>query len=81
MGGITAATEVVAEWENFEEIATKMRQSIDKFDECAKRVMRPERCRFKVITHGDLWANNILMKYATVDGKQVPQDAVFVSGY
>uniref|UniRef100_A0A0A1WRG4 Uncharacterized kinase-like protein D1044.1 n=1 Tax=Zeugodacus cucurbitae TaxID=28588 RepID=A0A0A1WRG4_ZEUCU len=78
VGGITAAAKIVAEWENFEEIATKMRASVDKFDECAKRVIRTERCRFKVLTHGDLWANNVLMKYATVNGKQVPQDAVFV---
>ncbi|XP_039962790.1 uncharacterized protein LOC120776326 [Bactrocera tryoni] len=78
VGGITAATKVVAEWENFEEIANKMRSSVENFDAWAKRVMRPERCRFNVITHGDLWANNVLMKYAIVDGKRVPQDAVFV---
>nr|XP_036214358.1 uncharacterized protein LOC118680106 [Bactrocera oleae] len=78
VGGITAATKIVAEWKDFEEIAMKMRTFVEKFDACAKRVMRPERCRFNVITHGDLWANNILMKYASVDGKQVPHDAVFV---
>ncbi|XP_053953437.1 uncharacterized protein LOC128860170 [Anastrepha ludens] len=78
LGGIRAAAKVVGEWADFEDIAEKMRLSLVKFDECAKRIMQKERCRFKVITHGDLWANNILMKYATVEGVKLPEDAVFV---
>uniref|UniRef100_W8B4E7 CHK kinase-like domain-containing protein n=1 Tax=Ceratitis capitata TaxID=7213 RepID=W8B4E7_CERCA len=78
VGGITTASKIVEQWEDFENIAEKMRSTIVKFEECAKRIMRPERCRFKVITHGDLWANNILMKYDVVEGKTVPLDAVFV---
>ncbi|XP_036325753.1 uncharacterized protein LOC118738850 [Rhagoletis pomonella] len=78
LDGIRASYNIVTEWIDFEDIAAKMHISVKKFDECAKRIMRPERCNFKVITHGDLWSNNILIKYATVEGMQVPHDAVFV---
>lgn len=68
--------QLVASWPGFEETAKKLDRFIPTIDANYNDWSGPAKNEIKVLTHCDLWTNNILFKY---DGDAV-KDVLFVSG-
>lgn len=67
---------VVKNWPGFETIANKLRNIPRSAHDKMYEVYRPRKDRFNVITHGDMFMNNILFR---TDESGNPIDIRFVS--
>lgn len=75
---MSTAVKMVEKWTGFGGIAASMRIWMENFNERLTQVLKRRHCRFNVITHGELWTKNILMRYVHRSGAMEPCDAVFM---
>uniref|UniRef100_A0A0A1XID2 Ribonuclease T n=1 Tax=Zeugodacus cucurbitae TaxID=28588 RepID=A0A0A1XID2_ZEUCU len=76
--GMRTAIKLVEQWTGFGGIAASMRIWLENCNERLTQVLQTERCRFQVITHGELWAKNILMRMSQKYCVGELRDAAFV---
>ncbi|XP_073838458.1 uncharacterized protein [Musca autumnalis] len=75
-GGFEYVANMIENWPNYEHLTPRIRNIKNKFNDLVKDVVDPKYSTLKVITHGDLWVNNMLFKYDEVTKK--PTDVAFV---
>ncbi|CAD7005755.1 unnamed protein product [Ceratitis capitata] len=74
---IEYASDIVGSWPGYECIAMKMRRNTrETFRNKFLPLFDVGAAKFSVITHGDMWVENVLLKYDEDDG--LPEDAKFV---
>ncbi|KAM7360746.1 uncharacterized protein ACRADG_007444 [Cochliomyia hominivorax] len=76
LGFLTACTRLVAQWPEFKPLSEKLVQLKPHYMELAKQVFDPSPNHLNVFCHGDLWTNNVLIKYDPKTKK--PLDAVII---
>ncbi|TMW48478.1 hypothetical protein DOY81_006441 [Sarcophaga bullata] len=76
LGCLEACTRFVAQWPDFKHISDKLSQLKPKYMELGTQVFDPLPNHLNVFCHGDLWTNNVLVKY---DAKtQKPLDVIII---
>lgn len=72
---LTDVAHVASQWQGFETISTRLLKIKERLFEkvCDDFICREE--EFNVITHGDIWSNNIMYRY---DENGLPVDALMV---
>lgn len=71
-----AAVEVIAEWPDFAAYTDKLRRLRVNLIEKGRKAFDADRTHFNTLIHGDMWTNNLMIKYANVGGKSGEQSAV-----
>ncbi|XP_067004270.1 uncharacterized protein [Anabrus simplex] len=67
--GLKVAAEVVETWEGFERFGSKIRKLAETAVDRLLELIKPEKDKFQVLNHGDLWVNNILFQYSFTTGE------------
>lgn len=76
VGCLEACTRRVAQWPEFKDLSEKLEKLKPNYMELAKQVFDPLASHLNVFCHGDLWTNNVLVKY---DAKtQKPLDVIII---
>lgn len=75
-GCFEACTRRVEGWPEFKDIHKKLKALTPSFMELGKRVFDPLPSHFNVFAHGDLWTNNVLVKYCKETRK--PLDVIII---
>lgn len=75
-GCFEACTRKVAQWPEFKELTDKLSSLHPRFMELGKQVFDPMPSHLNVFSHGDLWTNNILVKYDKKSRK--PLDVIII---
>ncbi|XP_034486153.1 uncharacterized protein LOC117790721 [Drosophila innubila] len=75
LGMIEAASKRVSQWPGYEQYAEKLKALIPVYMELGKRVFDVSP-GVNVLAHGDLWTNNVLVKYDKVTGEA--EDAIII---
>ncbi|XP_065354506.1 uncharacterized protein LOC135948978 [Calliphora vicina] len=76
VGCLEACTRRVAQWPEFKQISEKLTELNPQFMELGKQVFDPLPNHFNVFCHGDLWTNNVLVKYDPKTKK--PVDVIII---
>ncbi|XP_011291260.1 uncharacterized protein LOC101894911 [Musca domestica] len=75
-GGFEYVANMIEKWPGYQHLAPRLLNLKNGFNDLVKQVVDPSRSTLNVITHGDLWVNNMLFKYDK--DTQNPLDVVFV---
>ncbi|XP_054081386.1 uncharacterized protein LOC105208420 isoform X2 [Zeugodacus cucurbitae] len=75
-GLLTACSRRVAQWEGYQYYANKLMTLKSKYAELGKQVFDPIPSHVNVLTHGDLWTNNVMVKYDKTTGE--PLDVTII---
>lgn len=76
VGCLEACTRLVSKWPEFNYLTEKLQKLKPQFMELGKQVFDPLPNHLNVFCHGDLWTNNVLVKY---DSKtQKPLDVIII---
>ncbi|XP_033167217.1 uncharacterized protein LOC117145611 [Drosophila mauritiana] len=76
VGMLQAATRRVAQWPGYEKYAEKLKALVPIYMELGKRIFDISPGHINVLAHGDLWTNNVLVKYDKQTGE--PIDVVII---
>ncbi|XP_039493860.1 uncharacterized protein LOC120453296 [Drosophila santomea] len=76
VGMFQAATRRVAQWPGYEKYAEKMEALVPIYMELGKKIFDISPGHINVLAHGDLWTNNVLVKYDEQTGE--PIDVVII---
>lgn len=74
-GMIQAASRCVAQWPGYEHYAEKLNDLVPVYMELGKRVFDVS-AGINVLAHGDLWTNNVLVKYNEATAQ--PEDVIII---
>ncbi|ALC47759.1 CG10514 [Drosophila busckii] len=75
VGMLEAASRCVSQWPGYEKYAEKLKALVPIYMELGKRVFDVSP-GINVLAHGDLWTNNVLVKYNKATGK--PEDVIII---
>ncbi|XP_030374813.1 uncharacterized protein LOC115624326 [Scaptodrosophila lebanonensis] len=75
LGMIEACSNRVAQWPGYEDYAKKLAALVPIYMELGKRVFDVTEGHINVLCHGDLWTNNVLVKY---DSKGQAEDVIII---
>ncbi|XP_004537083.1 uncharacterized protein LOC101456241 [Ceratitis capitata] len=73
---LMACSRRVRQWEDYELYAEKITNLKSNYTELGKRVFDPNPSHVNVLTHGDLWTNNVMVKYDKITGE--PVDVIII---
>ncbi|XP_037953862.1 uncharacterized protein LOC119684004 [Teleopsis dalmanni] len=76
VGLLEAMGRRLRQWPGYEHYAQKIEKLRPMYMELAKRVFDPLEGRLNVLAHGDIWTNNVMVKYDKESGN--PLDAVII---
>lgn len=76
VGCLEACTRLVAQWPDFKHLSEKLQKLKPQFMELGKQVFDPLPQHLNVFCHGDLWTNNVLVKYDPKTNK--PLDVIII---
>ncbi|XP_037817351.1 uncharacterized protein LOC119607481 [Lucilia sericata] len=76
VGCLEACTRLVAKWPDYQHFSEKLAKLKPQFMELGKQVFDPLPSHLNVFCHGDLWTNNVLVKYDPKTKK--PLDVIII---
>lgn len=76
---LDAVYEVISMWPDFYEYATKIERLRGCLVEKVRELFRADPEHFNTLTHGDLWRNNLMMKYTSDGRKSRIENLVFLN--
>ncbi|EDW84844.1 uncharacterized protein Dwil_GK12928 [Drosophila willistoni] len=76
LGLLAAAKRRVSQWPGYEKYAEKLESLLPIYMELGKRVFDVTQSHINVLAHGDLWTNNVLVKYDKASGE--PLDVIII---
>ncbi|CAD7091874.1 unnamed protein product [Hermetia illucens] len=74
-GNFEVCARMVRGWEGYEVYGEKLLKLVPKFMEYGAQAMEPRKHYLNVLTHGDLWCNNTMLKY---NDKEEPVDVLLL---
>ncbi|XP_067633463.1 uncharacterized protein [Eurosta solidaginis] len=75
-GIFVACNRRVAQWEGYEYYARKLQNLQSKYIEFGKKMFEPTPGYVNVLAHGDIWTNNVMVKYDKQTGE--PLDVIII---
>ncbi|XP_075146904.1 uncharacterized protein LOC142221192 [Haematobia irritans] len=76
VGFFEACIRMVAQWSEYRDLTAKLKSLVPLYMELNKQVFDPIETHLNVFAHGDLWTNNILIKYDKENRK--PLDVIII---
>lgn len=71
-----AAVAVIAKWPDFAAYTDKLKRLRGNLMEKGRKAFDADPKHFNTMIHGDMWTNNLMMKYANIGGESDEQSAV-----
>lgn len=71
-----AAVEVIAKWPDFAAYTDKLRRLRDNLIEKGRKAFDTDPKHFNTLIHGDMWTNNLMMKYGNIGGESGEQSPI-----